>query len=225
MHRQPTELYRLLLAAYGSQHWWPAQTEYEMMVGAILTQNISWKRVEQAIANLGQKLTPEYILAAPDEDIISDIRPAGYFTAKTRYLKNLTRWYKEAGCDLSRFRDSDPMALRRSLLAICGVGRETADSIVLYGAELPVFVIDAYTKRLMTRLGYKGNLEYDRLRQYFEQSLPRDAAVYQELHALIVRHCSGCCKAKPLCAGCPLEGHCPTGIGSAFHCAESAAGV
>lgn len=204
----PQELYRQLLEAYGPQHWWPAQTEYEMMVGAILTQNISWKRVEQAIANLGERLNPEYILTAPDEEIIEAIRPAGYFTAKTRYLKNLSKWYLEAGGDLSVFKDSDPMALRSSLLALKGVGRETADSIVLYGAGLPIFVIDAYTKRLMTRLGYQGSLEYDQLRQYFEQNLPPDVAVFKELHGLIVRHCSSRCKAKPLCDGCPLATGC-----------------
>ena len=208
MQLTPQELYHQLLAAYGPQHWWPAQTEYEMMVGAILTQNISWKRVEQAIANLGERLSPRYILNAPDEEIIEAIRPAGYFTSKTRYLKNLTRWYLEIGGDLSVFQDTDPMALRSSLLNLKGVGRETADCIVLYGAGLPIFVVDAYTKRLVTRLGYQGSLEYDELRQFFEQNLPRDASIYNELHGLIVRHCAGRCKAKPLCDGCPLAASC-----------------
>lgn len=205
---QPRELYHTLLQAYGPQHWWPAENEYEMMVGAILTQNINWKRVEQAIANLKDRLNPDYILAASDDEIIQAIRPAGYHNAKTKYLKNLTQWYVDTGKDLTHFRDTDRMKLRSKLLALCGVGRETADCIVLYGAQLPIFVIDAYTKRLMSRLGYEGSLEYDHLRSYFEQALPVDVKLYQEFHGLIVRHCSGCCKAIARCGSCPLAERC-----------------
>lgn len=208
------EIYDLLLQAYGPRHWWPAKTPYEMMVGAILTQNTTWTNVERALANLGEKLSPEYIAAVPLAELGQLIRSSGYYNQKAVRLKALTNWYAQYAYDVEKARRRDGTALRAELLAIKGVGRETADSILVYALNKPYFVIDAYTRRIFGRLGYTLPETYDELRLFIEQKIPRDLAVYQEFHALLVEHAKQACTKVPGCAGCCLEKRCAQKIES-----------
>lgn len=202
------DIYRLLFAAYGPQHWWPATTPYEMMVGAILTQNTAWTNVEKALTNLGERLNPEYILAAPSEELAAAIRSSGYHNQKAIRLKTLTEWYGEYGCDIEKVQLADGNVLREELLGLKGVGGETADSILLYALNKPFFVVDAYTRRILQRLGYPLPSTYDGIRKAIEDNVPEELQLYNEFHALIVRHAKEHCRVKPLCAGCPLEERC-----------------
>jgi endonuclease-3 related protein len=211
-------LYRLLHAAYGPQHWWPAETPFEVMVGAVLTQAAAWSNVERAIARLkgAGALLPQAILALPDARLAELIRPAGYFNAKARKLKALCALIVERfGGDLAAMLSHDPEDLRRLLLATYGIGPETADSILLYAAGRPYFVVDAYTVRLFRRLqmGPEGG-SYREWQRFFMEHLPRDAALYNEYHALVVRHGKEMCRARPRCPGCPALEMCPTGQGT-----------
>lgn len=206
------KVYRQLFEAYGPQDWWPAETPFEVMLGAVLTQNTAWRNVESAIDNLRQAslLSPAAILACPDETLAHLIRPSGYFNVKARRLKNLCRFVRSAG-----YRETFGLStatLRQALLEINGVGPETADDILLYAYERPVFVIDAYTRRLFSRLGLvSGNEGYETLRSLFECSLDATAAIYNEYHALIVWHGKEVCRAKPRCEGCILRSACDYG--------------
>ena len=183
-------LYDRLYAAYGPQHWWPAETPFEVMVGAVLTQNTSWRNVERAVANLrrGGALSLEAIHALPEAELAALIRPSGCFNLKARRLQNLCRWLHAQG-GVPALRRRGTAALRADLLAIKGIGAETADAILLYGLARPVFVIDAYTRRLLraSRLA-AGDEPYETLRSLFEDALPADSRLFNEYHALIVRH-------------------------------------
>lgn len=207
------QVYQHLLAQHGPQHWWPADTPFEVMVGAILTQNTAWLNVEHAIKALRQHnaLTAHALLALPEAELAALIRPAGYFNQKARRLKALAAFLNArsvADAPQQLRHQATLSALRHDLLAINGVGPETADSILLYGLDLPVFVVDAYTRRLFGRLGLlNDNAHYDTLRQQFEAALPANAALFNEYHALIVAHAKIHCKTKPQCAGCTLP--CP----------------
>lgn len=181
------------------------------MVGAILTQNTAWLNVERAIAALRQRdaLSVHALLTLPETELAALIRPAGYFNQKARRLKTLAAFLAAQGvADApARLREQgSPMALRQRLLALNGVGPETADSILLYALDLPIFVVDAYTRRIFSRLGMiDSHAGYDAIRQQFEAALPPDAALFNEYHALIVAHAKRHCKARPDCAGCPLQ--------------------
>jgi len=208
-------VYERLRAEYGGQQWWPAETPFEVMVGAVLTQNTAWTNVERAIANLRQAraLDPEAIVRAPQERLAEWIRPSGYFNVKTERLKGLCVWYLEQGGHA--WLQGWPTAeLRAALLAVKGVGPETADDIVLYAFHRPVFVVDTYTKRLFERLGLlEAGLGYDAVQQRFHQELGRgDEAVplFNEYHALIVEHGKNRCRKRPLCEGCDLQRDCPS---------------
>lgn len=205
-------VYHLLLQAYGPRHWWPAKTSYEMMVGAILTQNTTWVNVEKALANLGDKLSPEYIMAVPANELGQLIRSSGYYNQKAARLKALTEWYAQYAYDVEKARRRDGEELRAQLLAIKGIGCETADSILVYALNKLFFVIDAYTKRVFARLGYTLPETYDELRLFIEQSIPPDLAIYQEFHALLVELAKRACTKVPSCAGCPLAKMCPQQI-------------
>ena len=215
-----TQVYDRLFEAYGRQHWWPANSPFEMMVGAILTQNTAWTNVERAIANFGGRLSPEFILACPVEDLMAIIRPSGFFSQKAPRLKRLAQWFTSYGCDVAAVRRENPEKIRGELLALSGVGRETADSILLYAFAQPYFVVDAYTRRIFTRLGFPLPGAYDEVRFFFERALPRGGRLYNEYHALIVRHAKAHCKAKPACEGCPLKNAC-----SAFAALDKTAGM
>ncbi len=174
-------LYKKLLNKYGPQGWWPAETPYEVLVGAILTQNTNWNNVEKALRNLRPYLEPEKILALDNETLMELIRPSGYFTRKALTLKEATKWFLEAD------KSKDTMELRKELLSIKGIGRETADSILLYAFDKLIFVIDAYTKRFCDYYKLFKAKDYDEYRLFFESNLPRDLELYKEYHALIVR--------------------------------------
>ena len=190
------KLFDTLLTHYGPQDWWPCQTgaRWEIITGAILTQNTAWTNVEKAIGNLlvAGVMSPERVLATPDTNLQELIRPAGFFTQKCAYLKAVAAFMLERE---SAFEQSTDMwALRKELLSVKGVGRETADSILLYAFNKPIFVIDAYTRRIAQRhLHLDGNSHYDTLQKIFMDALPSDVAIYNEYHALIVALCKESC--------------------------------
>jgi endonuclease-3 related protein len=205
-------VYERLLAHHGRQDWWPAETAFEVMIGAVLTQNTAWANVERALRGLRRELplTPEALTEVSAQRLAELIRPAGYFNVKARRLQAFCAELIAAGGEdaLSRLETG---ALRRWLLAIHGVGPETADDILLYAFGRPVFVVDAYTRRLFQRLGMiDGDEPYERIRARFEQALRADAALYNEYHALIVQHGKHPCRARaPRCAECALSALCP----------------
>ena len=204
-------VYRLLFETHGPQHWWPGETPFEVMVGAILTQNTAWTNVEKAIANLlaHDRLDAGMIVAARKDHLANWLRPSGYFNVKAERLKNFCRWYLEAGGfrTLSRM---DTAPLRVALLSVKGVGPETADDMLLYAFERPVFVIDAYTRRLFGRLGlFNGNEDYDTMRFAIESVLGPETALFNEYHALIVHHAKEVCRVRPRCGDCVLFDRCP----------------
>ena len=179
------------------------------MVGAILTQNAAWSNVERAIANLKRSgvLEPYSLLRLPDSRLHELLEPSGFFRVKTRRLRNFLEYFtKRYQGDVSRMRRAPLPRLRRELLEVNGIGRETADSILLYALDKPVFVIDAYTRRILSRHRLaKPDAPYDEIRDRFESSLPRNRRLYNEYHALLVRLAKTNCRVKPACGGCPLE--------------------
>jgi endonuclease-3 related protein len=179
--RRLISLYESLLSSYGRQHWWPAQTQYEVVVGCLLTQNTSWKNVEKAIANLKEEkmLDPKTIIKTQNSTLETLIRPSGFYRQKAERLKLLTKKY----LDIIE-KGSEPT--REELLSVKGVGRETADSILLYAFDQPQFVIDAYTRRFCAHHGLCEFKDYDEYKEYFESRLPRSVPLYKEYHALIV---------------------------------------
>jgi endonuclease-3 related protein len=205
--------FNVLFTAWGPQHWWPGDTPFEIMVGAVLTQNTAWANVEKAIANLVRrdKLSAAAIVAARKDHLANWLRPSGYFNVKAVRLKNFCRWYVDAGgfTALSGF-DTD--ALRAALLSVNGVGPETADDMLLYAFDRPVFVIDAYTRRLFSRLGlFTGDEAYDDIRLAVEDKLGPEVELYNEFHALIVLHAKTVCRVRPRCGDCLLRASCPAG--------------
>ena len=199
-----------LYAAYGPQHWWPGETPFEIMVGAVLTQNTAWTNVERAIANLkaADALDPEAIVDAPHERLAEWLRPSGYFNIKAERLRAFCAWYVEQGGFESLTR-LETGALREALIAVKGIGPETADDMLLYAFERPVFVIDAYTRRLFSRHGLiTGDEPYDTLRLAIEAALGPDVPLYNEYHALIVRHAKEACRVRPACHSCPVRRGC-----------------
>ncbi|MCW8945437.1 MAG: endonuclease III domain-containing protein [Sedimenticola sp.] len=206
------ETYDSLLGAYGPQHWWPAQSAFEVMVGAVLTQNTAWSNVERAIKNLKQAklLTLEAVTHCSHEILAEALRPSGYFNVKATRLKNLCALIMALGLEESRALDTH--ALRTALLSVNGVGPETADDILLYAYDRPVFVIDTYTRRIFSRLGLmSGKESYEVVRALFETHFVASAAIYNEYHALIVRHAKQACQVKPRCSACILRSKCPFG--------------
>jgi len=206
-------VYTALYQRFGEQHWWPAETPFEVCVGAILTQSTSWGNVEKAIDNLKREelLTSKAMDEVCAKDLAVLIRPAGYFNSKARKLKALTTHLSASYGDDLDFLFKKPIdELREELLSVWGIGPETADSIILYAAEKPSFVVDAYTKRVFFRLGLvKEDIEYEPLKRFCEKNLPKDPVLYNEFHALIVRLGKDCCrKSKPLCKECPLSSGC-----------------
>jgi len=201
--------YDAMLAAYGPQHWWPAETPFEVVIGAILTQNTNWKNVERAIANLKREglLSPETLAKIPTEQLAEVIRPAGYYRIKAKRLKNLIEMLvRDFGGDLDALFALRTSSLRETVLAVSGIGPETADSIVLYAAHKAVFVVDAYTARILYRHGViDPDVTYEDIQSLMQDNLPEDVAMFQEYHALLVevgkRQCK---KAAPICPGCPL---------------------
>ena len=206
--------YDVLFAAQGPQHWWPGRTAFEIVVGAILTQNTSWNNVEIAIRNLRREklLTPRAIEDVSFARLALLVRSSGYFRQKAKKLKCFVNFLRsEYGGSIARMFRTPTPALREKLLSVHGIGPETADSILLYAGKHPVFVVDAYTRRLLERHQLAMPTQgYEEIRQLFERSLPGDAALYNEFHALIVRTGKEHCRTRnPRCSECPLHSFLP----------------
>lgn len=203
-----------LLAAFGPQHWWPGDTPFEVMVGAVLTQNTAWTNVEKAIANLkaADALSCPAILDLETPALADLIRPAGFFNVKAKRLRALCAFLRDEGVAVAPelLADTAPLPrLRHKLLAVHGVGEETADSILLYALNQPSFVVDAYTRRIFTRLGLlAGDETYAHIQALFQRHLPAGLSLYNEYHALIVALGKDFCRPKPRCSPCPLAGYC-----------------
>lgn len=211
-----TELFEKLHVHFGPQQWWPADSPFEVIVGAILTQNTNWTNVEKAIANLKQAdaLDIESITSLPQEKLEELIRPSGFFRQKAVRLKHFTRVLIENyDGHLDRLFALDNDGLRTTLLALPGIGPETADSILLYAADRPSFVVDAYTHRILERLGIQqGKQNYEQTRSLFMRKLPAETDLFNEYHALIVQLGKQFCrKSKPRCSDCPLLSCCRFG--------------
>ncbi len=209
MNPRIQQSYDALFARWGEQHWWPARTRLQMMLGAILTQNTAWTNVEKAIDNLckNNALNMPTLEQATEEQVAEWIRPAGYFNQKACYIKSMVSTLRERfDGSLNKLFAMDTPTLRKELLSWKGVGPETADSILLYAGKRPVFVVDAYTKRVCSRHGWcKKETSYDSVAKLFTDNLPEDVQLYNEYHALIVRLCKEHCNTNPKCDGCPLE--------------------
>ncbi|HJV67033.1 MAG TPA: endonuclease III domain-containing protein [Geomonas sp.] len=207
------EIFDALLKAYGPLHWWPADTPFEVCVGAILTQNTNWTNVEKAIINLKREgvLSIEALWDIDRGRLAELIRPSGFFNVKSARLKDFIGWVLERHGSLEAMFREDWRGLRDELNAVRGIGRETCDSILLYAGGVPSFVVDAYTKRLFSRLGLiSETASYEEVRSLFMNALPPDVALFNEYHALIVEHCKRHCRKKPISEGCPLRGlSCP----------------
>jgi endonuclease-3 related protein len=209
LSEQLKKIYDLLYVRFGPQNWWPGDTSFEMIVGAILTQNTNWGNVEKAITNLkkAKSLTPEKLHSIRPAELAKLIRPAGYFNIKAGRLKNLIGWlFKNHAGKLANLQNVSTIRLRDELLSVSGVGPETADSILLYALNRPVFVVDAYTKRILSRHHLiEFDAEYEQIRAYFESNLPVDIKLFNEYHALLVRTGKDFCKPTPRCTDCPLN--------------------
>lgn len=234
------QIYELLFNKYGSQGWWPVtpiggcrgnsglpipiygvglkneKQKFEIILGAILTQNTSWKNVEKAIINLNEKslIDATKLNNIDEKELAQLIRPAGYYNQKAKKLKIFAYYladnYRKS---LRRLFDKPIPALREELLGIHGIGPETADSIILYAAEKPIFVVDAYTKRIFSRIGFcKPDAGYDEVQKMFMENLENEAGLFNEYHALIVEHGKNVCRTKPLCSECCIRESCEFGL-------------
>lgn len=204
------KLYDKLYQFYGLQNWWPTkdtkdleEKRTEIIIGAILTQSTSWKNVEKALDNLAKENLFDFqkLSQISDEKLAELIKPAGFFNVKTKRLRSFTKWYMKN--EIS----NNAQTARKQMLDINGLGPETVDSILLYAFDKPIFVIDAYTKRLVERHQeiFKTKISYDTLQEFFMKNLPKDIKIYQEFHALIVRLAKDFCHKKSCCDNCPLH--------------------
>lgn len=208
------DTFQTLLREYGNQNWWPGDSIFEIMVGAILTQNTQWFNVKKAIKSLKEEhlLEPRKMYLASEKRLATLIVQAGYYNIKAKRLKNFLEYLMKKDLDFYSMRKECIEDLRQELLEINGIGPETADSILLYALNKKTFVVDAYTRRLFSRLNPKWDwmkrITYDELKCYFEKLLPDDLQFFNEFHALIVKHSKEVCKSKPLCEECALKEAC-----------------
>ncbi|UCH12461.1 MAG: endonuclease III domain-containing protein [Candidatus Omnitrophota bacterium] len=207
-----SKIYNILYKIHGPRNWWPADSPFEVIVGAVLTQNTSWENVKKAIANLKRKrkLSPRQFYKIKISELSSLIKSCGYHNIKAKRLKSFIDYlFKNYKGSLSKFFSNSTANIRKQLLAINGIGPETADSILLYAAGKAVFVVDAYTKRILERQGLiKPNTAYEQIQQLFENNLPKSSKLFNEYHALIVEHAKWVCKKKPICSECALRKWC-----------------
>jgi endonuclease-3 related protein len=223
LNRVLPDIYQRLFKKYGPQHWWPAEEPFEVIVGAILTQSTAWTNVEKAINNLKQAgaLKPAALRKLPQDELAKLIHSCGYFNVKAHKLKTFSVWFgKHFNDSLEKLFAQDTNKLRKQLLGIFGIGEETADSIILYAGNKPVFVIDAYTRRIFGRLGIKPrNDNYPNWQAIFMKYLPADAVLFKEYHALLVRLAKEVCRTYPLCRECCLSPSDKDSVGQ-FPCNE-----
>ena len=208
--RELMQLYRRLYRHYGDLHWWPGESPLEISVGAILTQNTAWTNVEKAIKRLNEarSLNVTALARMTHRPLSLLIRPAGYFNVKARRLKNFISFLQDCyGGSLRKMFNQEPLRLREELLSVNGIGPETADSILLYAGNKPIFVIDAYTKRILSRHGVLPyDKSYEEFQGLFMKQLPASAPFYNEYHAMFVNVGKDFCRKRPLCSSCPLNG-------------------
>ncbi len=208
-------IYDVLYKSFGPQHWWPGDTPFEVIVGAILTQNTNWINVEKAITNIknADALTPEKLHHLDINKLAQLIRPAGYFNIKAKRLKNFLDWFfNNYSGHLENLENIRIPQLREQLLSVKGIGPETADSILLYALNRPVFVVDAYTARICSRHHLiTEDSDYHSIQETFQSNLPSDTQLFNEYHALLVRLGKDFCKPKPKCEICPLN-HLPHSV-------------
>lgn len=221
MRKQITKLYDDLNAEYGDLHWWPAETQFEIIIGAILGQATAWRNAAKAIDNLkaANVLDPEKMSKLSQDELETLILPSGYYRAKAKKVRAfLTHLQAHHNNQLDSLFAQELPPLREELLSIYGVGEETADTILLYAAQKPSFVVDTYTYRLLERLGlFSGKFHYGRLREIFMDNLPHDSHLFNQYHALIVRHGARICQKTPQCDKCMLRSQCPTGKAGGLH--------
>lgn len=208
------DIYKQLLQHLGEQHWWPAESGFEVMIGAILTQQVNWRNVEKAISNLKSNgpLTPRNVADTPTPRLEKLIRPVGFYKQKAARVKCLCR-HLLSSCDgdLARFFSRPSAEIRKELLSLKGVGPETADSMLLYAGDHAEFVVDAYTVRFLHRYGVSREKSYDRVKALFEANLPREVSLFKQYHALLVELGKKFCRTNPLCQDCPLRRSCRYG--------------
>lgn len=208
VRRALLEMYERMAAHYGPTHWWPGETAFEIAVGAVLTQNTAWTNVERAIANLKRMrlLSPRKIVESPDEALHAALKPSGYFRVKTKRVRSFCRYLLDRHRGSMRRMADQPLAeLREELLAVDGIGPETADDILLYACGKIVFVVDAYTRRILSRHGLVApHATYEYLQALFERHLEPDLHIFKEYHGLLVWTAKDFCRKRPHCNGCPL---------------------
>ena len=207
MENKSKWIYETLLGHYGDLGWWPG-APYEIMVGAVLVQNTAWANVDKALANFGSSLSPAYVESLPMDALIEKIRPSGFYVAKAACLKTVTAWFKQYGYSVQTVQKQPLASLRTELLAIKGIGHETADAILLYTFHFPTFVIDTYIRRFTGRLGLPVAADYHTLQVYYETGYHGDAETLGKYHILILEHGKKHCRKKPLCPGCPFTTSC-----------------
>lgn len=203
-------IYKSLYKKFGPREWWPGDTKLEIIIGAILTQNTAWTTVEKAIANLKKErvLNVKAISMISERRLSKLVKPAGYYNIKSKRIKNFLRFLNTTySGNIGKMFMAETYALRNQLLNVKGIGPETADSILLYAGEKPVFVVDAYTKRIFSRHGYiQDNADYEEIQNLFSKNLPIDTNLFNEYHALIVELGKNLCRSKnPLCNDCPMR--------------------
>lgn len=204
------KIFDKLFITFGPQKWWPASSPFEVAVGAILTQNTNWQNVEKAINNLKKNglLNPKKLKELDEKTLAILIKPAGYYNQKSKKLKEFIKFlWNNYGGKMENMEKEDPYTLREKLLSIKGIGKETADSILLYALNIPSFVVDTYTYRIMLRHGLiSEDVDYDELKELFEKNLEKDVKLFNEYHALLVKTGKEFCKkSAPRCSECPLE--------------------
>jgi endonuclease-3 related protein len=213
---QLLDIYRRTLDRYGPQRWWPGDTRFEVMVGAVLTQAAAWTNVEKAIVNLkaADVLSPTGIRSLDEPELARLVYPSGYYNSKARKLKALVDYLgRRFGDDLDAMEQEDMASLRSELLDVYGIGEETADDILLFGLRMPSFIVDNYTRRIFSRLGIlEEKASYTVYQALFTENLPEDRELFSEYHGLIVRHAKVTCGKRPLCHDCCLLDICPTGL-------------
>ncbi len=212
VNRDLVKIFDALYSKYGPQGWWPGDGTFEIILGAILTQNTSWHNVALAIDNLEREnlIDPDALLRAEPERVKTLIAPVGFFNVKYDRLRSFLDYLMGNEMDFERFRHLPVADLRNELLHVKGIGPETADSILLYAFDRPIFVVDTYTRRLFSRLGYNWmeKASYEEIQKFFMDELPSEPDLFNEFHALIVTHCKNTCKRKPLCSACNLSTFC-----------------
>ena len=209
MEKKLLKLYKVLYKTFGPQHWWPARTRFEIIVGAILTQNTAWSNVRKAILNLDREkvLSPLSLKNIKKRRLAYLIRPSGYYNIKSDRLKGFVNFlFKKYNGSLRKMFSKDTNSLRQELLQVKGLGKETVDSILLYAGKKPIFVVDAYTKRILSRHKIISDASgYDIVQQLFMKNLPSDESLFGEYHALLVKLAKDICKKIPKCSQCPVK--------------------